>query len=350
MEYRQSGKSDLRLSVIGLGCWAFGGGDYWGKQDQKDVNDVVHAAIDHGINYFDTAEAYNEGRSESSLGVALEGIARDKIILGSKIWPMNCYPGKLEKHCEESLKRLNTDYIDLYMIHWPIHLHAISRFTTDEKILNNPPQINQVFDILTKLKESGKIRHIGLSNFSKSRLEKDLSPSVSIGANQLPYNLLSRAIEFDTIDACQEKGIGIISYMTLMQGILTGKYKSLREVSEWQRRTRHFDSAGTPKCRHGEPGFEAEIENIIAALRTLAEETHISMSHLATKWTIANPNITCALVGARNLKQIFDNVSAVQTPLENAVLVRLNQITEKLKTLMGNHLDYYESVANDRTL
>lgn len=233
MQYRQSGKSDLRLSVIGLGCWAFGGGDYWGKQDQKDVNDVVHAAVDHGINYFDVAEVYNEGRSESSLGAALEGIARDKVVIGSKIWPMNCYPGKLEKHCEDSLKRLQTDYLDLYMIHWPIHLHAISRFTADPEILNNPPDIDQVFSILMKLKESGKIRHIGLSNFSKTRLEKDLSPSVSISANQLPYNLFSRAIEFDTIKACQDEGIGIITYMTLMQGILTGKYQTLKDVPEW---------------------------------------------------------------------------------------------------------------------
>jgi len=103
MAYRQCGAADLKLSVLGIGCWTFGGGQYWGNQDQSDVNDVVHAAVDCGINYFDTAEAYNEGRSESSLAIAMQGLKRDEIIIGSKVTPANCYPGVLEEHCEASL-------------------------------------------------------------------------------------------------------------------------------------------------------------------------------------------------------------------------------------------------------
>ncbi|GHU07858.1 hypothetical protein FACS1894158_16620 [Betaproteobacteria bacterium] len=174
MEYKKLGASDLSLSVIGLGCWSFGGGDYWGEQSQNDVNEVVRSAVDSGINYFDTAEAYNEGRSESSLGLAIQGLDREKIVVGTKITPANCYPGLIEKHCEDSLKRLQTDYIDLYMIHWPIHPHSIKHFTNDPAVIANPPDIACTFETLLKLQESGKIRHIGISNFSRNRMNNSV--------------------------------------------------------------------------------------------------------------------------------------------------------------------------------
>jgi aryl-alcohol dehydrogenase-like predicted oxidoreductase len=109
MQYRTIKNTELNLSVIGTGCWAFGGGDYWGAQDQSDATAVVHASVAHGINYFDTAEVYNDGRSESSLGEAIKGIQRDKLIIGSKVSPSNAYAETLVKHCEDSLKRLQTD-------------------------------------------------------------------------------------------------------------------------------------------------------------------------------------------------------------------------------------------------
>jgi len=158
MEYRKSGKSDLFLSVIGLGCWSFGGGDYWGHQDQKDVDEVVHADFDKGINFFDTAEVYNDGRSEISLGNAIKGLQRNKLIIGSKVSPSNCYPGILEAHCDASLERLKTDYIDVYMIHWPIHPHSVRHFTSDERVINDPPGINDALGSLMKLRDAGKIR------------------------------------------------------------------------------------------------------------------------------------------------------------------------------------------------
>ena len=184
MEKRLCKNAGLELSVLGTGCWAFGGGEYWGHQDQKDVNSVVRESVNLGINYFDTAEAYNEGRSETSLGEAITGIPRDKIIIGTKISPSNCYKDKLIEHCEASLKRLQTDYIDIYMIHWPIHPHSIRHFTKDIRIIENPPEIAEALDTLRELKQQGKIRNFGVSNFSRNRL-KNL-PVEEIAVNELP--------------------------------------------------------------------------------------------------------------------------------------------------------------------
>lgn len=350
MAYRQCGSSDLQLSVLGIGCWTFGGGQYWGKQEQSDVNDVVHAAVDCGINYFDSAEAYNEGRSESSLAIARQGLPRDKLLIGSKVTPANCYPGVLEEHCEASLKRLNTDYIDLYMLHWPIHPLSIKHFSKDPAVIANPPQIARTFEILAKLKQSGKIRHVGISNFSAGRMQEDIPSTLAVAANQLPYNLLCRAVEFDAMPSCKEKGIGIISYMTLLQGILAGKYPTLAEVPEWQRRSRHFNSSGNPLCRHGEAGFEEESERAIAAIKALAADKQVDMAELAIRWAVDNPNVSCALVGARNRAQLEANVHALAIEIDPEVIDQLNRLTDPLKHQLGNHLDLYESAANDRTL
>ena len=156
MENRICKNSGLELSILGTGCWAFGGGEYWGDQSQKDVKSVVHESVNLGINYFDTAEAYNEGRSESSLGDAIIGIPRDKILIGTKISPSNCYKNTLIEHCEASLKRLQTDYVDLYMVHWPVHPHSIRHFTEDNLIIENPPEINEAVETLQLLKQQGK--------------------------------------------------------------------------------------------------------------------------------------------------------------------------------------------------
>ena len=349
MQYNSIQKSGLCLSAIGTGCWAFGGGDYWGAQDQKDATDVVHASFANGINYFDTAEAYNEGRSESSLGVAIKGLSRDKLIIGTKVSPSNVYASKLREHCEASLKRLQTDYIDIYMIHWPVHPHSIRHFTNNEQIISHPPTIGEAFETMLELRREGKIRHIGISNFSRNRMNGDIPVNVPVAVNQLPYNLLCRAIEFDTKPYCEQNGIGIIGYMTLLQGILTGKYPSLDNIPEYQRRTRHFNSKGTSLCRHGESGFETEMQTALNALACIASETGIKMSELATKWSIA-AGITCSLVGARNAKQLEENVKAAEGSLDNEIITMLNVVTDELKQKLGNNFDYYENRNNDRTI
>ena len=335
------------LSVMGTGCWAFGGGEYWGELNQKDVNEVVHASVDLGINYFDTAEVYNEGRSETSLGEAIKGIPRDKILIGTKISPSDCYRETMINHCNESLKRLQTDYIDLYMIHWPIHAHSIRHFTSDKRIIENPPRIEEAWVTLEFLKEQGKVRHAGVSNFSYKRL-KEL-PLDEIAVNELPYNLLCRAIEYETLSISVKNGIGIIGYMALLQGILADIYLSLKEVPVWQRRTRHFNCKTTPECRHGEEGAEQETNITLEGIRRICRETGLSMPVLSIQWILSNPAITCTLVGSRNIKELKENMKAASEPLAKDVKEELDKVTLPVMEKLGNHFDYYESAQNDRT-
>tara|TARA_Y100000768_G_scaffold378613_1_gene353261 strand:+ start:157 stop:1203 length:1047 start_codon:yes stop_codon:yes gene_type:complete len=347
MQKRNCKIANLELSVLGAGCWAFGGGDYWGDQNQKDVEKVVHASVDMGINYFDTAEAYNEGRSESSLGEAIKGIPREKLVIGTKVSTSNCYKDSLIRHCEESLKRLQTDYVDIYIIHWPIHPHSIMHFSNDQKVVENPPTINEAIEALRILKQQGKIRQFGVSNFSRNRMD-DL-PLNEIAVNELPYNLLCRGIEYDTLPYCAEKGIGVIGYMALLQGILADIFKTLDEVPVWQRRTRHFNFSSTKECRHGEEGVEEETNKAIKSIRILCKETDFTMPELAIKWILANPALTCTLVGSRNIQELESNVKAIQEPLHKDIKSELDRITFSVMDKLGNHFDYYESAVNDRT-
>jgi myo-inositol catabolism protein IolS len=338
----------LELSVLGTGCWAFGGGDYWGAQKQADVNRVVHASVDLGINYFDTAEAYNEGRSESSMGLAIKGIPRDKLVIGTKVSPSNCYKNRLIAHCESSLNRIRTDYIDLYMVHWPIHPHSIKHFTSDPEIIASPPTIEEAIEALRILRKQGKIREIGISNFSRHRLYE--LPLKEIAVNELPYNLLCRAIEYDTLPFCMGNGIGIIGYMALLQGILADIYPSLDDVPVWQRRTRHFNAENSKECRHGEKGFESETNDTLRQIRSLCQETGLTMPEIAIKWILKNPAIACTLVGSRNIRELEDNVKAAESPLHEDLKDSLDRITLPLMEKLGNHFDYYEDSKNDRTL
>lgn len=348
MEKRRCINAGIELSVLGTGCWAFGGGEYWGDQDQNDVNEVVRASVDRGVNYFDTAEAYNDGRSETSLGNAIKGIPRDKIVIGTKVSPSNCYEKTLIEHCEASLRRLQTDYIDLYMIHWPIHAHSIRHFNSDSRIIQNPPTVEEALESLSHLRQQGKILNYGVSNFSFNRL-KEL-PVETVAVNELPYNLLCRAIEYDALPVCEQYGIGIIGYMALLQGILADIYPSLEEVPVWQRRTRHFDCQGNKECRHGEAGFEEETGLALQNIRRICRDSGYSMPELAIRWILANPAITCTLVGSRNVAELEANVKAVMVPLEKDIKDALDQATGLVMEKLGNHFDYYESAGNDRTL
>jgi aryl-alcohol dehydrogenase-like predicted oxidoreductase len=349
METRMCGNSGLRLSVLGLGCWAFGGGEYWGEQSQSDVDAVVGRSVELGINYFDTAEAYNEGRSESSLGRAIGKLPREAMVIGTKISPSNAYAARVAEHCEASLRRLGLDYIDLYMMHWPIHPHSIRHFTTDEAVIASPPSVTEAFDALMKLKAQGKIRHVGVSNFAKPRLDELLGMGYEIAVNELPYSLLTRAIEREAMPQCAAAGIGIIGYMTLMQGVLADIYPTIDDIPAWQRRTRHFDCRRTPECRHGEHGAEAETNAALAALRKIAGELGTTMPDLAVRWVAANPATTCALVGARNIQELEQNVAAAGNPLPADVVEQLNLATRPVLEKLGPSFDYYESTAHDRT-
>lgn len=347
MRYRECGNSGLMLPVLGVGCWAFGGGDYWGAQDQRDVDEVVACALDAGCNYFDTAETYNNGASEESLGKAL-GARRHEAIIGTKISPSNAYPAKIVEHCEASLKRLGTHYIDIYMVHWPLTSISVSHFTDDVSVINDPPAAADAFETLTRLKEQGKIRHIGVSNFGVERLCEAMQYA-DIAVNELPYSLLTRAVEIEMLPYCRARGVGVIGYMTLLQGILADIYPTLAEVPAWQRRTRHFDSAGNELCRHGGPGCERETQRAIAGIRSIASDLRLSMAELCIKWAIANKSIACALVGARNRREMQTNLDAVNDRLPDEVVEQLNAATDDVKRALGPSFDYYQSPENDRT-
>lgn len=351
MEKRICQATGLELSVLGLGCWAFGGGDsdYWGEQSQQEVDRIVKGAIDLGVTYFDTAEMYNDGRSEASLGKALKGIDRNKVVIGSKIFPTNLYSGVVEEHCEASLKRLDTDYIDVYMIHWPLNPVSLKSFTTDESILNNPPRLEEGVASLQKLREQGKIKHIGISNFGPTQFKEILALESKIAVNQLCYSLLARAIELDIQPLSEQNGTGIIAYMPLQQGLLSGRYQKLEELPEIRRRTRHFSASSTSLSRHGEAGAEEEVLQALDGIRRICRETGLSMSELAIRWCIANPAVTSTIVGTRNASQLQNSAAAAGAFLSDETYRELNRITQPLLDKLGGGLDYFEGSARSRS-
>jgi aryl-alcohol dehydrogenase-like predicted oxidoreductase len=346
MELRQCGKHDLKLPALGIGSWAFGGGDYWGPSTQTEVNEVVRYAVDHGCNFFDTAELYYNGGSEESLGVAIKGIPREKLLICTKISPSNTEPRKLVEHCEASLRRLQTGYIDLYLVHWPITPHSIRHFTTEPM---ESPSVPDAFAALARLQRAGKIRHIGVSNFGRVKLDEALATGAAIAVNQLPYNLLARAIEVDILPHCKNQGVGVVGYMSLLQGILGDIYPTLDDVPVWQRRTRHFDSRRTPQCRHGLPGAEAETAAALTAIRATARKHDMSMPDLALKWAVGGNGITSSLCGSRTVGKLAANIKAASEPLPSAIREELSELTLPLMKELGPSFDYWQNPANDRT-
>ncbi len=329
---RTAGGSDLQLPLLGVGVWVFGGkeGDYWGGYSESEARDLIATCLDSGANYFDVAELYNEGRSEEVLGKILAG-QRDRAIIGTKIHPSNCGKETLRKHCEASLRRLNTDYIDLYMVHWPIREHSIS----------------EAFEILSELRDEGKIRAIGVSNFGVQDLTEALRVFPNIAINQMHYNMLSRAIETEVVPLCKKHHVGIMTYMSLLQGLLTGKYERIDDIPPVRTRTRHF-KPDRPDSRHGEPGAEDEVQSAISGIREVANELNVKMGELALGWLAAKPGVTCVLAGARDSQQLYSNIRGVTMELSADVVTRLDEITDPLFKKLGSNPDYWQSGENSR--
>ncbi len=332
--------------MLGLGCWSFGGGSYWGQVAQADVNEVVRCAIDHGCNFFDTAEAYNDGASETALGQAVAGIARDRILIATKVSPHHAAPEKLIEHCEASLRRLQVNYIDLYMVHWPISAHSIRHFTSEPLPI---PSVTEAFGALRDLQAKGKIRHIGVANFGVQKLNEALGTGADIVVNQLPYSLLTRAIELEILPWCRDRGIGVVGYMALMQGVLAGRYATLDEIPAPQRRTRHFNCRRNAQCRHGLPGAEAEMVAALNAIRRIAQRHGLSMASISLKWAIAGKGITSSLCGSSDAANLRRNIQTASEALPDEVIEELNRVTRPLLEKLGSSFDYYENEANDRT-
>jgi aryl-alcohol dehydrogenase-like predicted oxidoreductase len=324
MQYRRLGNSQLKVSTVSMGCWAIVGDDTWGAQDEKSALDTIKVAYNNGINFFDTAESYGNGYSEELLGKALKDKRQD-VIIASKVKKKNLSAKDLKKSCENSLKRLGTNYLDLYYIHWP----------------NSDVPFAETLGAMEDLKKEGKIRAIGCSNFGKNDFAK-LMKKGRVEVNQLPYNLLFRAIESDIIELCRKNNVSITSYSSLAQGLLTGKFKSADLVPNGRARTRHF-SSDRSDTRHSGPGFEDLTFKTINKIREISQKMGVGMAELSLAWILQQPGITSVVVGARNPEQITINARASNIKIPEDALKELTNVSNKLKEKLGNNPDMWQT-------
>lgn len=322
MHYNQLGQTDMQVSVMALGCWPFAGGAVWGHQDDGDSIAVVHAALDAGVNFFDTAEGYGSGRSEEVLGQGLKD-RRDEAVIATKVSASHLAPADVMRACEASLRRMQTDRIELYQIHWP----------------NWEVPLTETVGALETLKSQGKIRAYGVCNFA----EKDLAEMISRGqceTNQLPYNLAWRGIERAVLPLCRANGIGLICYSPLAQGLLTGRYASADDVPAGLARTRHY-RGDRPDARHGEPGCEEELFAAVAEVRRIARGLGEPMAAVSLAWVRQQTGVTSLLVGARNPAELQRNLPALDLTLPADALDELARATEPVKQALGESLDMW---------
>jgi aryl-alcohol dehydrogenase-like predicted oxidoreductase len=331
MNLRRLGKSELRISPLVFGAWAIGGW-MWGGSNEKDAIEAIHAALDAGINTIDTAAIYGMGYSEELVGRAIQG-KREQVVLATKCgrstgndvgaMPFetqdlqgravtvrsNSRPEKIIRECEESLQRLRTDVIDLYQIHWPDTTFPIA----------------DAVGTLARLKEQGKIRAIGVSNYSAEQL-REAADAVQIDSLQPPYSLLQRGIESSQLPLCRERGISVLCYSPLERGLLTGTVSPSRIFPEGDHRNTH--KFFTPENRR-------RVLDALERIRPIAERHRASFAQLIIAWTIARPGITAALVGARNAEQARHNAGALELRLSAEESETLQTVFERCSAEMS---------------
>jgi len=313
-----------------MGCWAIVGDETWGAQDEREAIATIQTAYEMGINFFDTAEGYGHGYSEQLLGKGLKR-HRQEVIIASKVSSNHLAPEGVIRACENSLRHLQTDYIDLYQIHWPGTRQV---------------PFAETLGALENLKAAGKIRAIGVSNFG----EQDLTDFLNCGrveANQLPYNLLWRAIEYEIQPLCIENEMSILPYSPLAQGLLTGKFQTADDVPDGRARTRFFSDKRV-LTRHGEPGYETAVFTAIQRIRTVCTQLQLPMAQVALAWLLHQPGVTSVLAGARTPAQIKENVPAAQRQLAADVCTTLAEITQPIKVHFGANPDLWESDQTSR--
>ncbi len=299
MNFRKLGQSDLNCSVIGLGTWGMAG-SFWGKVDDDQSIATIRAGLEAGINLIDTAPVYGDGHSEEVVGKALEGLKREDIVLATKCGRFTCETEKIRQELETSLKRLKTDYIDLYQVHWP-----------DDKV-----PFEETFGELENMRKQGKIRYIGVSNFSVEQTE-EASKYCQIVSTQPQYSLLVRDIEKDILPYCVEKNIGILSYGSIGAGALTGKFKEKPVFKEDDERASFytfFQEQNWPKTKQ-----------MIDTLEEIAASHGKPTVHAAINWVLKQKGISVALVGARTPEQVRMNAQAADWELtdeENAKILQ----------------------------
>ena len=325
MQFKKLGQTDIEVSTVAMGCWAIVGGLNWGHQDKVLSLAALRAAYDAGITFFDTAEMYGDGYSEQLIAEALHDV-RDQIIIASKARPEHFSRAKLREACERSLKNLQTDYLDLYQLHWP----------------NRDIPVDEPLEELDRLQAEGKIRAYGVSNYGPNDLDTTLDRKHAIQSNQLAYSLLFRAIEYDIVPRCIDHNISILCYSPLLHGLLTGKFKHINDIPEDRARTRHFNSSRWAQARHGEQGVEDELMTTIEALRPIADEMNESMANIALAWLMQQPGVTSVIMGGRNADQVQRNAQAAEVVLPAEVIERLNEISQPLKEKLGPNADMWQ--------
>ncbi|UCH62565.1 MAG: aldo/keto reductase [Fidelibacterota bacterium] len=317
METRKLGRTELELSVIGFGAWAIGGGEYifgWGPQDDEDSIKAIHKALDMGVNWIDTAPVYGLGRSEEVVGRAIKGI-RNEIIIATKcgrIWDTernisaSLKADSVRQEAEDSLRRLNTDVIDLYQIHWPDPVE----------------DIEEGWSTVAKLVEEGKIRYPALSNFSVEQMEL-MGAIHPIASLQPPYSMLRRDIEADILPYCSEQGIGVVPYSPMQNGLLTGKFtkERIQDLPDDD-----FRKTRSPFFR--EPEVDVNLK-LVEALRPIARRHERTLSQLALAWVLRRPEVTSAITGARKPKQIEETALAGDWELDDWTISQIEALLEK---------------------
>ncbi|MEX0325328.1 MAG: aldo/keto reductase [Puniceicoccaceae bacterium] len=319
------GRSELEVSRLTLGTWAFAGGQIWGEQERRESVSTVHAALDAGINFFDTAPAYGAGKSEEVLGEALQG-RRGEAVIATKVSTRQQGREALLKSCEESLARLKTDYIDLLQVHWP----------------SPDVPFREIVATFAELKHAGKIRYAGVCNFSARDISRWLDAGGEMVTNQLPYSLLTRAIEFEIISACEKRGIATLPYSPLMQGLLTGKFRTADDVPDGRSRSRHF-RPDRPMARHGEPGCEGETFAAIKKVEEIAASAGQPMDAVSLAWILAQPTVGSVVFGARTVEQLKANIRGMEIELSSETVSELTKATEAVKDLLGANPDIWEN-------
>ncbi|NHC43894.1 aldo/keto reductase [Motilibacter aurantiacus] len=318
MEYRRLGSSGLLVSTLTLGTMGFGGGGKFAKVGTGSVQDAreqLDLCLEAGVNLVDTADVYSDGVCEEIVGAALQG-RRDEVLLASKVrFPMGPGPNDrgLSRHhvvrgCEASLRRLGTDHLDLYQLHeW-----------------DGLTPLEETFEALHTLVQSGKVRYVGISNYSAWHAMKALGVAERGGlprpvSQQIYYSLQGREAEYELIPLTVDQGLGVLVWSPLAGGLLSGKYRRGQQAPEGSRQLQDW---GEPPV-HDEDKLYDTIEVLVA----IAEERGVPAAQVALAWTLAKPGVTSLVIGARTTDQLRQNLAAAQLRLEGAEIARLDQVS-----------------------
>lgn len=324
MEYFKLYDSELTFSRMAMGTWGFSGVKLWGESDDNVAIRTISAAIDAGVTVFDTAARYGDGRSEEVLGRAVKG-KRDRVVICDKVHTAFLGYDDVISQCEASLKRLGTDYIDIFQIHWP----------------SKEIPLEETVAAYEKLKRDGKIREIGVCNFGP-RCIRDIRGH-RVVTNQLPYSLIWRLIEKnDVLQKSVDSHMTVWAYCPLGQGLLTGKYRSIDDVPMGRRGTRFYNGAWK-QGRHSDGGFETEIFAFLDRLRLVVDETGIPMAALALAFLKAQKHVSSVLIGSRTPQQLAQNLASFETEVPQEVVLRITRLSEDLKASMGTNADLWEN-------